>query len=190
MTTCTLDLRLCSPCGNGEVEMQFGEECEPGPGGGFGAGTPCMMLASEDFMYTSGTATVCDRDTCTYARDNCGYCGNGRRNDPTLIAPGLFSDAELCDGNEFDEDRLAMLEPLPVCLEDPDLRRNVDCDPNCQGYEVRTGVDACCIKPGRDCPLAGPGDDFQCCYTFEHPEEGGDGCEQIQDLEGQRRVCK
>jgi hypothetical protein len=169
---CTFDYSACEQCGDGDLDD--GEECDPRTGG-FVQPQLCMELATAQYPYWSGSTTTCN-DDCKWDRTTCGYCGNGRRDVQQPVTPN-FKITEFCDGDDFDDELLDMMEPNNDCMARDDLRVNAECNPDtCNDYELRDDPDVCCIKPGELCPQPSPGGgvtSFKCCYEFSHPDETG-----------------
>lgn len=175
--SCTIDRSTCHlPCGNGKLEPELGEECEPAPTGGIAIERSCADLVSpyrENYPYTSGSAIDCLSD-CKLDRRPCGYCGNGKTDGPTDIGVSelqldALSRPEICDGE--DKPLSALADAYPQCLdpEDPYKTANVDCAPDCSGFVERSDVHPCCLRTGAACP--DDGEALRCCHEFKKPGE-------------------
>jgi hypothetical protein len=164
----------CALCGNGVVETDLGEECDPDAGSidEIALGKDCSEIRPpySDTQYISGKVTRCLSD-CTWDRTECGFCGNGKVEGSERIwvsseQVGLESREEWCDEQEFDLDKLSDDSKL-VCSEIGAVD-NVTCAANCRGFEARDGL-PCCIPEGGPC--AGPGDTLRCCHEYAVPDE-------------------
>lgn len=178
--TCTLDCKIdfssCAPCGNGEPDGT--EECDYGVDGGGGDDIVvpkyCAGTITEDPLespytdtpYTQGSTNRC-LSNCTYDRRNCTYCGDGRRQDATFNSPydsGSMTQRELCDADDFDNERMA--NEFPLCAASGAIG-NVACNDDCLDWTPRPGP-LCCVPKGNACPVEGSG--ISCCYAYSHPE--------------------
>lgn len=219
---CKLDFSQCDSCGNGVIDE--GEECDDGNGGGFATERPCAgsvddkipPLSSPTKPFASGTTSVCGED-CRWDRTGCGFCGDGIRDDSTPVQGGDSSPPEWCDGEKFDDTRLAS-EFGVLCQDNPESRPAVTCGADCQSFvEVDNG---CCLRANANCPElglgdpSGPGDGgsassgdtddggggesttgdeppaLPCCWAVAHPEDD-DPCYTSFEADGSaRRLCR
>jgi hypothetical protein len=170
---CTIAWESCGACGNGVTQVDVGEECDPMESGGFA--TP-RLCAGDDPLdapnpakpYASGTAVSCT-STCEYDRRDCGYCGDGVRDDalPLSRDGAAMSWPELCDGDDFDEGEVA--DAFPWCAA-MGARADITCDDDCLGFTPRS--DDCCLPSGTPCDEDG---ELRCCAELANPE-GGAAC--------------
>jgi hypothetical protein len=162
---CKLDESTCDPCGNGKLEVEAGEECDP-RAGLLTQPQSCSELTSYPTKpYTSGQVTQCT-DNCLWYRGPCGYCGDDEADDPQLVDvryPDAKSKWELCDGEDV---RLTDLHaycdancPLPGRLCTP------RCSATCEAFEPISDEELqCCLPAGTDCPSQGAL--APCCAGF------------------------
>jgi len=176
--TCTIDTSNCQACGNGIVDEQLGEECDPSRVEDITNARECTALTPlRDEPYTHGTYDSCRAD-CTFGRAGCSYCGNGEIDgELELDNEGNRSPAEWCDGNKFNEGRIASEMSSSVCYaDDPNNRPVVTCAPNCLAFEEPESGPLCCVAKNRPCPLLGGG--IKCCFESDNPQSDGPYCEQ------------
>lgn len=185
---CHLDYSACEQvCGDGVVLGD--EECEFGVDGGF-KNLACSDYESTaiglDKPYASGTIGSCNKDTCTFGRNDCSFCGDGEL-DPgyiDYIAPQGTAPfpVELCDGSEVES---AVLEDHcePLCVDDPIngdvvVHCDFECADDCSGIappgDVIPDPEAlgCCVAKDAPCPkfnLEGV-PDLPCCSWLDKPE--------------------
>jgi hypothetical protein len=184
---CQLDYSACEQvCGDGVVLGD--EECEAGVESGF-KNLACSNYESTavgvaDKPYASGTIGACNKDSCTFGRNDCSFCGDGVL-DPLytdIIAPQGTAEfpGELCDGDEVDPTLLD--EHCEVCVEDAIngdvvLSCDFECAADCSGIapinDIIPGPESlgCCIAKDSPCPLGQVGvPDLPCCSWLEKPE--------------------
>lgn len=186
---CRLDYGACEQvCGDGVVLGN--EECEAGVEPGFG-NLACSDYESTaiglDKPYTSGLIGACNKDTCTFGRNDCSFCGDGEL-DPEYtdyIAPqgtAQFPN-ELCDGTEVDP---TLLEDHceARCVDDPIngdvvIHCDFECAHDCSGIapgDIAPGQDpeslGCCLAKHSPCPNFDTEGvpDLPCCSWLEKPE--------------------
>lgn len=192
---CSYDYSECALCGNAIVDP--GEECDREQSGGFVNPRSCggSNLGQPDEIppldspdpnrpFTSGSTAACG-DDCRLQRINCGYCGNGIREDATPVDVGIVIPAEWCDDSLFNQNRLDESFGTTTCTE-PGTRINVPCGDDCVSFGTPNLEVQCCLKKNEQCPAEG--DEFQCCYGFDHPE-AEDPCDTIFEGTSFRRVC-
>lgn len=185
---CRLDYSACEPdCGDGVVLGD--EECEFGVDGGF-KNLACSDYESTaigfDKPYASGTVGSCNKDTCTFGRNDCSFCGDGEL-DPKYfdhIAPQGTAEfpVEICDGDEVNptvlEDHCEAL-----CVDDPIngdvvVHCDFECADDCSGIAAVDDVIpdpqaiGCCLAKGSPCPTYETEGvpDLPCCSWLENPE--------------------
>jgi len=192
---CKLDESTCDPCGNGRVDADAGEECEP-RGGQLVMPTACSELTSYPVKpYTSGQVTTCT-DQCLWYRGPCGYCGDGEADDPQLVDlrfPDAKSRLELCDGDDIRS------TDLRAYCDDHCPLRDLLCAPRCT-MDCRAFADItddelrCCHPSGAACPAQGA--PAPCCAGFapgvSDPFDPSTACELRLDPEDlvQKMVCR
>ena len=204
---CKKDFSACDHCGNGVVEPDLGEECDPGETLTLSTPRPCA--GDETFPgivspfqgeppkpFASGTYQQC-KDNCTWVRSACSYCGDGVLDDTPLqidpFADANFSQPEECDGDAFSESRLQLSNLWDECTNIPDptepgevlggVRPNLRCNSMC--IAGGGAPDPCCVRAGEACPS--PGTPYaeaglKCCYEYLHADEvaaGDDPCETV-----------
>ncbi len=175
---CTIDISNCQTCGNGVLDEQLGEECDPSGVDDITNARECATLEPiRDKPYTHGTYGAC-RENCTYGRAGCSYCGDGELDgELELDNEGNRSPAEWCDGTQFDENRIATEMSSSICYaEDPNIRPVVACASNCLAFEEPEAGPLCCVAKNRPCPLFGSG--RKCCFEIDNPQSSGPYCEQ------------
>lgn len=185
--SCRLDYSACEQvCGDRIVLGD--EECEFGVGGGF-KNLACSDYESTaiglDKPYASGTIGSCNKDTCTFGRNDCSFCGDGEL-DPEyddIIAPqgtATFP-VEICDGDEVEP---SVLEDHceALCVDDPIngdvvVHCDFECADDCSGIAPPGDIIAdpeggCCLAKGSPCPGFGEEGvpDLPCCSWLENPE--------------------
>lgn len=194
---CTFDLSNCDPCGNGVVDE--GEECDKADIGGLATPRPCAgaNLGGPNELppitppitgkpYTFGESSTCD-DSCRYVRLGCSYCGDEILDGPKVVDfDGNETLAEVCDDQAFDEDVIFERFPVSLCymIDEIEVRPNIGCAAGCLDFEERPEEEPCCRKAGEKCPSE-VGDQFECCYAYDHP--GEDPCVLIIDQDGQQQ---
>jgi hypothetical protein len=109
---CKLDESKCDQCGNGIVDAEVGEECDPKANNtDFKQPTECSELATyADKPYTSGQTITCVRDTCLWYRGACGFCGDNKTDHERIVDinyPQIMSERESCDGKDVDIEEFA-----------------------------------------------------------------------------------
>lgn len=162
---CELDESTCDPCGDGQVDVEFGEECEP-KAGMLTQPVLCSELASFPIKpYTSGQVMQCT-DQCLWYRGPCGYCGDDEADDPQLVDvhyPDAKSKWELCDGED-----VRTTDLLAYCDEHcpfPDLLCTPRCSDSCQEFEALPDTELrCCLPTRADCPTQDS--PVPCCAGF------------------------
>jgi hypothetical protein len=172
---CRLDFSKCDKCGNGEVETELGEECDPEVIGGIAIPRPCagdgefqpLDTPYQDYPYTSGYTARCLSD-CTFDRQDCGYCGNGVADGAREIAISpeqnvRMSDPEECDGH--DPNDVAIEQAFPQCDGDF-VTANVGCSDECE-FMPRGGP-TCCLETAAPCP--DEDDPARCCHEYSSPD--------------------
>lgn len=165
-TDCKLDESTCDPCGNGRIDIEAGEECDPR------AGTllqpkNCSELSTYPLKpYTSGQMTYCIPDKCLWYRGPCGYCGDNEADLPQLVDlnfPSQLSEREVCDGPDAQiTDLRDYCRPLcpghePLC--------KFDCADGCKEFAEPPADLQCCAPSGATCP--GEGDPLPCCAAYD-----------------------
>jgi hypothetical protein len=162
---CKLDEGTCDPCGNGKLEVEAGEECDP-RSGVLTHPKYCSELATYPTKpYTSGQVTQCT-DRCLWYRGPCGYCGDAEADDPQLVDvryPDTKSKWELCDGEDVRPTDLHAYcdDNCPL----PDLLCSPSCTDNCSSFAPISDEDLqCCLPAGADCPPQGA--PAPCCAGF------------------------
>jgi hypothetical protein len=185
---CQLDYSACEQdCGDGVVLGN--EECEFGVDGGF-KNLACSDYDSTaiglDKPYASGMIGSCNKDTCTFGRNDCSFCGDGER-DPEyldIIAPQGTAEfpVEICDGSEVEP---TVLEEHceALCIDDPIngdvvVHCDFECADNCSGIAPISDIIpdpealGCCVAKDAPCPKFGiegvP--DLPCCSWLENPD--------------------
>jgi len=164
---CKLDESKCDQCGNGRVDAEVGEECDPKVNNtDFKQPTECSDLATyADKPYTSGQTTSCVRDTCLWYRGPCGFCGDEKTDDERIIDinyPQILSERESCDGRDVRiEDLTSYCTNVRGCV---DSVCAVKCLDTCDGF-VEENEARCCQPAGSACP--GPNQD-PCCYAYDN----------------------
>jgi hypothetical protein len=185
---CRLDYSACEQdCGDGIVLGN--EECEFDVDGGF-KNLACSDYDSTaiglDKPYASGTIGSCNKDTCTFGRNDCSFCGDGER-DPQyldIIAPQGTAEfpVEICDGSEVEP---TVLEEHceALCIDDPIngdvvVHCDFECADNCSGIAPVNDIIpdpaalGCCVAKDAPCPKFGiegvP--DLPCCSWLENPD--------------------
>lgn len=190
---CKLDESKCDQCGNGKVDVEVGEECDPKTNNtDFKQPIECSELATyADKPYTSGQTITCVRDTCLWYRGPCGFCGDNKTDDERIVDinyPQIKTEAESCDGKDVDlEEFTTYCRDVRGC---PDSVCAVKCLDTCNGF-VEENEARCCQPAGSDCPNAGQD---PCCYAYDnnlsdlHAEEA---CTiRVQSGGKQKLVCK
>jgi hypothetical protein len=173
---CKFDRRACDNCGNGIVEPELGEECDPSDtpslaqtrqcaGDGMSPGIASPFPGDPPKPYASGTYQQC-RENCKWNRSTCSYCGDGVL-DVTPLLVDQFGDAnpsqpEECDGDAFSQARLELSTRWEVCttIENPHepgtfldgVRPNLGCNATCR---AGAGSPTCCVRAGEACPSPG-----------------------------------
>lgn len=189
--TCTI--RACAPlCGDGV--LQGDEECEAMVEGGI-KNPACSnyRVTAIEFQnttkaYTSpGNVGGCNKETCTFGRDGCSFCGDGVRDEAytDYITEGSAEfPREVCDGEDVDLDELeSYCESESRCVASPIngdvvIHCNFECAPDCSGIvesgDITPGPEAlgCCLAKGSPCPTLGAENvpDLDCCSWLENPE--------------------
>lgn len=173
---CTKDDSACERCGNGIVEPEFGEECDPAEalslstprpcaGDGISGGIASPFQGEPPKPFASGTYQQC-RDNCKWIRSACSYCGDGVLDDTPLqidpFADANFSQPEECDGDAFSEARLQLSTRWETCnaIENPlepgsfleGVRPNLGCNAMCG---AGASEPTCCVRAGEACPSPG-----------------------------------
>jgi hypothetical protein len=185
--SCRLDYAACGQvCGDGVVLGD--EECEFGVDGGF-KNLACSDYESTaiglDKPYATGMIGACNKDTCTFGRNDCSFCGDGEL-DPEytdVIAPqgtAAFP-VEICDGTEVEA---SVLEDHceALCIDEPingDVVVNCDfeCATDCSGIAPVDIIPdptalGCCVAKDSPCPkfdIEGV-PDLPCCSWLEKPD--------------------
>jgi len=162
---CKLDESTCDPCGNGKVEVEAGEECDP-RSGLLTQPQSCSGLTTYPTKpYTSGQVTQCT-DRCLWYRGPCGYCGDHEVDDPQLLDvryPDAKSKLELCDGEDVRASDLHTYCDAECPL--PGLLCTPQCSTSCETFEpIPNDELRCCQPTGADCPLQGAL--APCCAGF------------------------
>lgn len=164
---CKLDESKCDQCGNGIVDAQVGEECDPKVNNtDFKQPTECSDLTTyADKPYTSGQTISCVRDTCLWYRGACGFCGDNKTDHERIVDinyPQIMSERESCDGKDVDiEEFAAYCRNVRGC---PNAVCAVKCLDTCDGF-VEENEARCCQPAGSDCPA--PGQD-PCCFAYDN----------------------
>lgn len=93
-SACLVDLEHRIACGDGFVDLEAGEECDP-------AVPDSYESACMDTNRPRGTG-ACDPVTCEIINDRlqCAYCGDGVL-DPDFIDPAMIIQLEQCDGTQI-----------------------------------------------------------------------------------------
>ena len=210
---CTLDFDLCpAVCGDGIVNGS--EECDIGLRCGTdedcGSGRVCYLPLGECITaevggfapqlacgyydttaiainkpYASGIVGACT-DECKFARDDCGFCGDGHLDDAyqdiAFTGDLAFFPEELCDGDRAIASALeAYCEPL--CI-DEFVAANVtvscdfECATDCKDFappdDVTPGEIGCCLAEDSPCPFPDTDNvvpDLPCCAWAGKPVE-------------------
>ena len=163
---CKLDESTCDQCGDGQVDSEVGEECDPKADYmGFKQPQACAELTTyPNKPYTSGQTTQCLPDKCVWYRGPCGFCGDNKADDPQILDinfPDRLSPRESCDGKDV------QLEDLTSYCQDrgcPNSICAVKCLDTCDGF-VEEAEARCCQPAGSDCPS--PGQD-PCCSAYDN----------------------
>jgi hypothetical protein len=187
---CRLDYSACAQvCGDGVVLGD--EECEFGVDGGF-KNLACSDYESTaigfglDKPYASGQIGSCNKDTCTFGRNDCSFCGDGELDleYEDVIAPqgtATFP-SELCDGDEVEptvlEDHCEAL-----CVDEPIngdvvVHCDFECADDCSGIAPPTDIipnpeaPGCCLAKGSPCPAIGTAGVpvLPCCSWLKNPD--------------------
>lgn len=183
---CTFDYSRCNKCGDGNVDVAEGEECDvasldelagPRPCAGSNIGGPGEILPLVNpagTPYTDGISVACT-DDCKYSRLGCSFCNNDFIDPARAVdLDGGFSLPEVCDGDKIDLEHLESQFPNSTCW-DPDedgktiLRPNVTCADDCAGYVNQPGLPGCCVQSGAQAPE--DDEEPRCCYEYAHPDE-------------------
>jgi hypothetical protein len=186
---CQLDYSACEAfCGD---EVVLGdEECEFGVDGGGFKNLSCSDYESTaiglDKPYASGTVGSCNKDVCTFGRNDCSFCGDGEL-DPEYIdyiAPQGTAEfpAEICDGNEAQpgvlEDHCEALCVDDAINGDVVVFCDFECADDCSGIappgDIIPAPEAigCCVAKDAPCPkfdIEGV-PDLPCCSWLKNPE--------------------
>ena len=194
---CTLDDSLCGTCGNGEVELELGEECDPNKPGDVALVRNCEDLQplTDNGDYAGGAYRECG-DDCLYSRVACNYCGNLELDGALAVdLEGHSSPPEVCDGYVFDEAYIQQRLSKSICYqgengEEGDLRPVVTCDSSCTDIHPADTEQVCCVKRDRPCPL--PESGRKCCYELERSPSITDAVCQDKVILGQayEHVCR
>lgn len=165
---CRYDYGGCVACGNGEVDTELGEECDPNKPGDFANVRSCEELPSLNGRdYAGGVFREC-REDCLFSRISCSYCGNLQVDGELPVDLfGNTAPAEVCDGWFFDEAYVQDKLSKSICYQEEDLRPVVVCEEGCTDIQPAEIEQLCCVKSGRACPL--PGSSRKCCYELEGP---------------------
>lgn len=188
---CKLDDSTCDQCGDGEVDADVGEECDPKADNmGFKQPQDCSKLTTYPTKpYTSGQTTQCLPGLCLWYRGPCSFCGDDKADDPQLLDinyPDRLSTREKCDGKDIQiEDLTAYCEnrgcASSVCA--------VECLETCDGF-VTEDQARCCQPGGSDCPADGQD---PCCYAYDNGLDdlyADQACSIRVDGMAVKRVCK
>jgi len=187
---CKLDESTCDQCGNGRIDPEAGEECDP-KAGSFMQPKDCSELTTYPMKpYTSGRMTTCT-EKCRWYRGPCGFCGDEEADDPQLLDinyPDQLSKRETCDGEDVQlEDLTNYCTEVRGC---PNSMCAVECLNTCDGFVAEDDA-RCCLPAGSDCPV--PGKD-PCCYAYDHELDdlyATDACADRFESGGlKKRVCK
>jgi hypothetical protein len=201
---CRLDYSACGQvCGDGLVLGL--EECEPKIIQGEFKSNACSDYMSTaggiQKPYVDGTVGPCNKDTCTFGRNGCSFCGDGELDSQYIdyIGPeGTYTfPAEICDGAEV---QAAVLEDHceARCVDDPIngdvvLHCDFECASDCKGIALPDDVvpdqdpaaDSCCVAKGSPCPTSGiegvP--DLPCCAWLENSATQGICVEKMTDMD-------
>jgi hypothetical protein len=189
---CLLDDSTCDQCGNGQLDAEVGEECDP-KASNMSLLQPkeCSELTTYPTKpYTSGQTTQCLPDKCLWYRGPCGFCGDDKADDPQILDinfPDRLSPRESCDGKDI------QIEDLTIYCEDrgcPNSVCAVKCLDTCDGF-VDDDDARCCQPAGSDCPAEGQD---PCCYAYDNdlPDLYAEEACVIRVQSGglQKRVCR
>ena len=162
---CKLDETTCDPCGNGKLEVEAGEECDPRAGVLTHPKLCSELTTYPNKPYSSGQVTQCT-DRCLWYRGPCGYCGDNEADDPQLVDvryPDTKSKWELCDGDDVrPTDLHAYCDDNCPGL---DLLCTPKCTDKCDSFvSVPDEELRCCLPAGADCPSQGAA--APCCAGF------------------------
>ena len=137
----------------GDQIVNGNEECDGidlgfvGPGGDPMGGDSCvgLLIPGTDVPFTSGQANC--RSDCRYDLSECSLCGNGRLDPEFPSGSGTNVPAEVCDGEEADEQQLsALCRQVCAAPAGVTLACNFDCA-GCRIIELQEPAD-CCIQAG------------------------------------------
>lgn len=169
--SCTADCRLdestCDPCGNGRIDLDVGEECDPKAPGSLLQPKNCSELTTYPLKpYTSGRMTQCIADKCLWYRGPCGYCGDEEVDPPLLVDlnyPDQLAIREVCDGQDAQPTDLRDYCRSRCPGDDPSC--SFECTDGCKQFSTPEEGLQCCAQSGSPCPH--PGDPLPCCAAYD-----------------------
>ena len=169
--SCTADCRLdestCDHCGNGRIDIENGEECDPKVPSFLLQPKNCAELPYPDKPYTSGLVNACIPDECVWYRGPCGYCGDDVVDQPRIVDlnfPEQLSIREVCDGQHVDLGDLRDYCRARCPGEEPLCA--FDCADGCEQFAAPPPDDPkCCAQSNSPCPSEG--DPLPCCAAYE-----------------------
>ena len=188
--TCLLNYDACPTCGNGQLEVELGEECDWNydPGDAVeGEKIDCTDLEPIGSIqykgYSQGAVSVnaCTK-SCQLARKECSFCGDGIQDDSYsdlgLQGNQVTQGAEVCDGQDASDEAIQK-HCKQVCADSSNLnfRCDFDCVDNCTTMISPATEEAnCCVVGGQECDPVIP-----CCFELDNPGEEGCGKVAVGD---------
>jgi hypothetical protein len=163
---CMLDESTCDHCGNGRIDLDVGEECDPKAPTFLLQPKNCSELTGPYKPYTSGQVYQCIPDECVWYRGKCGYCGDSEVDPPRIVDlnfPEQLSVHEVCDGPAFQPNALVDYCRARCPGEEPLCA--FDCADSCEQFAAPPDDPKCCAQAGSPCP--NKGDPLPCCAAYK-----------------------